>query len=74
MRDSDGNIIPSGLLKYDKASKISFKNHRKHEPSAYQWKYSFINVCQHGRSFDSHYLWDQSHCRLHCRSCKMLNK
>ena len=29
MRDSDGNIIPSGLLKYDKASKISFKNHRK---------------------------------------------
>ena len=26
MRDSDGNIIPAGLLKYDKANKISFVN------------------------------------------------
>ena len=34
MRDSDGNIIPAGLLKYDKANKISFNNHRKQEPSA----------------------------------------
>ena len=74
MRDSDGNIIPAGLLKYDKANKISFNNHRKQEASAYYKKCSIINVCQHATSFNSHYIWDQSRCRLYCRSCKMLNK
>ena len=35
MHVSNGNIIQEGFLRYDKASKISFKKHHKHQQSVY---------------------------------------